>query len=202
MSLELEPMPRTAATKGETHAVHQIPAGIQHLVVVALSLLVAACDPGHGATDDADATAVDASQSDDVVDGAADTGAVADVWPDGYWLPTTVDQLYGLWVNDDGTTLRVFEIAEFDSFDPDMAQVTPVYQLYRYPKGTTSTLAERGRLSIAPGPVLQLATVWSQTATDDGTVTVLTLVPAAANSFALATTTGAPRVYTKTGKLP
>ena len=190
------------ATGGRSMKARRLWSAALGLWCAASALGLAACDPGHGATDAPDVPVVDSSLPDDGTAAGADASADADVWPAGDWLPTTVDQLYGLWVNDDGTTLRVFEIAEFDSFDPDMAQVTPVYQLYRYPKGTTSTLAERGRLSIAAGPVLQLATVWSQTATDQGKVAVLTLVPAAAGSFALATTTGAPRVYTKTGKLP
>ncbi len=169
-----------------------------HLLPTLLFLcLAAACDPGHGATDD-DATA-DASAALEVADDAAPAADVpaADVWPDGFWLPDNINQLYGHWENDDGETIRVFEIAQFDPYDADMLNVSPVYWLYRYPKGTKATVAERGRATLAMGPLLHTEVVWSEVVTDKGKNTDLTLLAAPAGSFSLATGAGTPRVYLK-----
>ena len=170
------------------------------LLTSLLSLTLAACDPGHGATDDD--VAADVAVADDVEVAAADTEPPPDVWPDGFWVPTSMDQLYGLWVNDDGESIRAFRIQLMDPYDPDMSGVSPVYELYRYPVGGPITLAERGRATLAMGPLLRLDTVWSETVTDKGKKTELTFLPAPAKSFALATGAGTPRVYVRSGTLP
>ncbi len=166
-----------------------------------LGMLLAACDPGHGATDDDAADAADVAAPVEIAV-VPDTGPAPDVWPDGYWLPSSMDDLYGLWVNDDGTTVRAFQLAQFDLFDADLAQVSPVYQLYEYPTGTSPVLFERGRATLAMGPLLHLSRVWSQTPTDAPTDSDLTLLAAPPKTFALATGSGTPRVYARAGKLP
>ncbi len=160
---------------------------------------VSACDDGHGATDDdvLDATA-DAAED---VAAPVDT-IVPDVWPEGFWAPSSIEQLYGYWVNDDGTTVRVFRFAQFDMFDQDMAQISPVYELYKYDTGTKPVLLERGRATLSLGPVLHREVVWSETVTDKGAKREDAFQPAPVDTFALATGSGTPRVYVRAGKLP
>ena len=157
-------------------------------------LLFAACDdvpavaPGDGVESGTDAV-VDA---DDVRDAGPD-----DVWPDGYWVPDNVDQLYGHWNNDDGTTVRALQFEPFDIYDADMLNITPVYWLYEYPTGAKPILVERGRATLAPGPLLHLETIWSATVTDKGKKIDLTFLPAAPDTFAIATGTSGARVFGK-----
>lgn len=165
-------------------------------------LLLAACA-------ESPATSEDSASPDDALTAeiAEDTAstldtATTDVWPDGFWLPHDISQLYGLWVNDDGETIRALELAQFDPYDPDMLNISPVYGLYRYPKGGKAVLIERGRATLAMGPLLHLETIWSDTVTDKGKKTDLTLMPAPAGTFALATGSGTPRVYGKANALP
>lgn len=125
-----------------------------------------------------------------------------DVWPDGYWLPANMPQLYGIWANDDGTTVRVLV---FDIQDPeflDMNGISPSYRLYRYPENATPVLLERGKVGMQLGALLELHAIWSSTPQDVGKTTTLQLVPAPKKSFAIATESGTARIYEKTLYLP
>jgi hypothetical protein len=155
--------------------------------------LLTACAPDAGSVaDDAGDDAVNAAETADDI--AADIPAT-DVWPDDYWVPENIDQLYGYWQNDDGQEIRAFEFAQFDLFDADMVNVTPTYELFRYPKGKSKVLFERGRATLAPGPTLHLQPVWSDSSTHTAAPYDLTFLAAGPKSFAIATGTSGARVY-------
>lgn len=172
------------------------------LPLLLLLLAVPACDDGHGATDDdvLDAVADVAEIADDVA--SQSDAEQPDVWPEGYWAPSSIEQLYGYWVNDDGTTVRAFQFAQFDLFDIDMAQISPVYELFRYDVGANPVLLERGRVTLGLGPMLKREVIWSETITDKGAKREDAFQPAPADSFALTTGSGTPRVYQRAGHLP
>ena len=169
-----------------------------HLPILLALLLPAACDDGHAAPDDD--VLVDAT--DDVQEVVEDAQPIADVWPADYWAPSSIEQLYGYWVSDDGETIRAFQFGQFDLFDKDMAQVSPVYELFRYPVGGSPILIERGRVTLQLGPSLKREIIWSQTVTDKGKTSADPMLASPKDTFALATGTGTPRVYTRATELP
>ena len=165
-----------------------------------------------------DAVTVDDAQADVLTDTGNDPGPVdvqvqrdlgdpndTGVDPT-FWVPAEMADLYGMWANDDGTTVRVFEFLDQESnlTYTDMLGVSPVYHLYVYPSGQSPVLQERGRVTMALGGVLSLTKHWSV----DGAVspgappTQVTLVPAPPKHFALATVSGTPRLFKKTFKFP
>ena len=157
-------------------------------------LLLTACTPDAGsAVDDATDDAADVAETAD--DNAADVPP-EDIWPDGDWVPDDIKQLYGYWRNDDGETVRDLQFDQFDLFDADMHDVSPVYWLYSYPKGKAKVLIERGRATLSVGPKLHLERVWSDDVTLKGTAYDLTFLAAAPKTFAFATGTSGARVYT------
>ena len=141
----------------------------------------------------------DASPAGEIADDVTppDDTAPTDIWPDDWSVPSTMEQLYGYWQNDDGETVRDLQFDQFDLYDPDMLGVSPVYWLYSYPKGGAKVLIERGRATLVLGPRIHLGRVWSSDVTTIGQVYELTLLAAAPKTFAIATGTNGARVYTR-----
>lgn len=166
--------------------------------------LLLACGSEGPAAEEPDTSDM-ASENDVHSDAAQTQDVAADVWEDGYWLPTAMKDLYGMWANEDGANVRLFEFLDQEIYldYADMVGVSPVYHLYVYPLGASPVLLERGRVIMKLGGHLELETRWSSEGpTKVGQKTPLTLIPAPKGTFALDSVSGTPRVYTKSATFP
>lgn len=180
-------------------------------LAAAVLTLAVACGAGAPATDPSAGDAASANDSEISVDnGSQDLGSTLDT-PDSepvdigpVWQPSAIKELFGFWVNDDGDNWRVFEFG-LGSTDPDMVEISPAYYLFKYPKSAFKPVQiQRGRASLALGPVLVLKPVWASDPQAVGQEFKQALLPAPLSTIALEVGAGSGnvRIYTKSLDFP
>lgn len=120
------------------------------------------------------------------------------------WTPSSTVDFTGIWVNEEEGIVRAFVFSEFltDPARMDLLGVSPVYRLYRYAMGTEAELVQRGRYSMALGPLLVMTPTY---ATDGAALSQplsLALLPSAPDTFTLQTPSGLSRTYYRMAQLP
>lgn len=185
-----------------------------NLVALLAVLLVFASGCGARSTATPDPIAADSSGAVDAADAVDDNAqdsaftpdtpdiAAVDIGP--VWQPSAIKELFGFWVNDDGDNWRVFEFG-LGSTDPDMVEVSPAYYLFKYPKSAFKPVQiQRGRASLALGPILVLKPVWASDPQAVGVEFKQALLPAPLSSIVLeaGVGTGNGRLYTKALDFP
>lgn len=162
-------------------------------LAAAASVAAACAQPAATPAEVPDAAAETAPADVPAADAAPETAA-PDVAPG--WTPTASSELYGLWLSDDGETVRALQFAQLDNQWPELFNLTPVYRLYRHPKGTPPVMVQRGEYVILAGPTLSTTPRWAEDPSLVGKASAVPLLPAAPGELALQAGAGA-RVYVK-----